>query len=145
MNIKKTDQKLIQYLYHTTYSLYLISTPLTNQFHKSMPKDPTQSSDTICNNPRKSTSYIYVVPQKDQSQLRLLAVVNKSQIYLVNTRCETYHTPTHITQSIKLGHHRCGQCFSLSRYIWYQSRLGNPMWAQRQYPTKQALTGTLGI
>ena len=30
-----------------TYSLYLISTPLTNQFHKSMAKDPTQSSDTI--------------------------------------------------------------------------------------------------
>ena len=57
------------------------------------------------NDPRKSASHICVIPQKDQSQLRLLVVVNKAQIYLVNAQCRTYHTPTHITQSIKLGHH----------------------------------------
>ena len=57
------------------------------------------------NDPRKSASHICVIPQKDQSQLRLLVVVNKTQIYLVNAQCRTYHTPTHITQSIKLGHH----------------------------------------
>ena len=37
--------------------------------------------------------------------MRLLAVVNKAQFNPVNTRCETHYTPTHITQSIKLGHH----------------------------------------
>ena len=37
--------------------------------------------------------------------MRLLAVVNKAQFNPVNTRCETHHTPTNITQSIKLGHH----------------------------------------
>ena len=36
------------------------------------------SSDTICNNPRKSASHICAIPQKDKSQLRLLAVVNKA-------------------------------------------------------------------
>ena len=61
--------------------------------------------DTICNDPRKSASHICAIPQKDQSQLSLLIVVNKIQIYLVNTRCGTHHTPTHITQSIKLRHH----------------------------------------
>ena len=35
--------------------------------------------------------------------------------------------------------------FSLGRYIWYQSRPGNLVWAQRHYPTKWALTKTLGI
>ena len=39
--------------------------------------------------------------------MRLLVVVNKAQIYLVNTRCGTHYTPTHITQSIKLGYHNC--------------------------------------
>ena len=67
--------------------------------------DYQASLDTICNDLRKSTSHICVIPQNDQSQLRLLVVVNKAQIYLVNTRCDTHHTPTHITQSIKLGHH----------------------------------------
>ena len=38
--------------------------------------------------------------------MRLFVVVNKAQIYPVNTRCGTHHTSTHITQSIKLGHHR---------------------------------------
>ena len=61
--------------------------------------------DTICNDPRKNTSHICAIPQKDQSQLRLLVVVNKVLIYLVNTRCETHHTSAHITQSIKLGYH----------------------------------------
>ena len=37
--------------------------------------------------------------------MRLLVVVNKTQIHPVNTRCGTHHTPTHITQSIILGHH----------------------------------------
>ena len=37
--------------------------------------------------------------------MRLLVVVNKTQIHPVNTRCKTHHTPTHITQSIILGHH----------------------------------------
>ena len=62
--------------------------------------EPTQ--DYRVNDPRKSASNICTIPQKDQSQLRLLVVVNKAQIYLVNTRCGTHHTPTHITQSIKL-------------------------------------------
>ena len=70
---------------------------------------PTQDywadSDTICNDPRKSTNHISAIPQKDQSQLRFLVVVNKTQIYPVNTRYGTHHTPTHITQSIKLGYH----------------------------------------
>ena len=38
--------------------------------------------------------------------MRLLVVVNKTQIYPVNTRCGTHYTPTHITQSIKLGYQR---------------------------------------
>ena len=63
------------------------------------------SSDTICNDPRKSASHICAIPQKDWSQLRLLAVVNKAQFNPVNTRCRTHHISTHITQSIKLGHH----------------------------------------
>ena len=71
--------------------------------------EPTQGywagPNTICNDPRKSVSHICAISQKDYSQLRLLVIVNKAQIYLVNTRCETYHTLTHITQSIKLGHH----------------------------------------
>ena len=33
----------------------------------------------------------------------------------------------------------------LGHYIWYQSRPGNPLWAQGHYPTKWALTRTLGI
>ena len=70
-------------------------------------RDYQVGSDTICNNPRKSASHICAIPQKDQSQLRLFAVVNKTQFNPVNTRCGTHHTPTptHITQSIKLGHH----------------------------------------
>ena len=67
--------------------------------------DYQSSSNTICNDPRKSASHICVIPEKDQSQLRLLVVVNKAQIYPVNTRCGTHHIPTHITQSIKLWHH----------------------------------------
>ena len=62
-------------------------------------------SDTICNDPRKSVSYICAIPQKDQLQLRLLVVVNKAHIYPVNIRCGTHHIPTHIRQSIKLGPH----------------------------------------
>ena len=42
-------------------------------------------SDTICNNSRKDASHIYIIPQKDQSQLRLFAVVNKTQFNPVNT------------------------------------------------------------
>ena len=61
--------------------------------------------DTICNNLRKSASHICTLPQKDLSQLRLFAVINKAQFNPVNTWCRTYHTPTHITQSIKLGRH----------------------------------------
>ena len=68
-------------------------------------RDYRAGSDTICNNPRKSASHICTIPQKDQSQLRLLVVVNKAQIYPVNTRCGTHRISTHITQSIKLGHH----------------------------------------
>ena len=63
------------------------------------------SSDTICNDPRKSASHICAIPQKDQLQLRLLVVVNKTQFNLVNTQCGIHHTPTYITQSIKLEHH----------------------------------------
>ena len=68
-------------------------------------RDYRAASDTICNNPRKSASHICAIPQKDLSLLRLLVVVNKAQIYPVNTRCGTHHTPTHITQSIKLRYH----------------------------------------
>ena len=68
-------------------------------------QDYRAGSDTICNDPRKSFSYICAIPQKDWSQLRLIAVVNKAQFNSVNTRCGTHHTPTHITQSIKLGYH----------------------------------------
>ena len=63
------------------------------------------SFDTICNDLRKSASHICAIPQKGYSQLRFLVIVNKAQFNPVNTRCRTYHTPTHITQSIKLGHH----------------------------------------
>ena len=63
-------------------------------------------SDTICNDPRKSASHICAIPQKNQSQLRLLAVVNKAQFNPVNTQYRTHHTPTHITQSIKLRYHK---------------------------------------
>ena len=38
-------------------------------------------------------------------QLKLLAAVNKTQFNPVNIQCGTHHTPTHITQSIKLGYH----------------------------------------
>ena len=62
-------------------------------------------SDTMCNESGKSTNHLCTIPQKDQSQLRFLVIVNKTQIYPVNTRCGTHYTPTHITQSIKLGHH----------------------------------------
>ena len=75
------------------------------------------SSDTICNDPRKSASHICAILQKDQSLLRLFVVVNKTQIYLVNTRCGTYHTPTHITQLIKLGHHNISTSLGLSLYL----------------------------
>ena len=51
--------------------------------------DPTwgfwAGSDTICNDSRKDASHIYIIPQKDQSQLRLFAVVNKTQFNPVNT------------------------------------------------------------
>ena len=57
------------------------------------------------NDLRKSVSHICAIPQKNQSQLRLIVVVNKAQFNPVNSRCGTYHTPTHIIQSIKLGHH----------------------------------------
>ena len=62
--------------------------------------------DIISNYPRKITSYIYAILQKKQTQLRLIVIVNKAQIYPVNTRCRTHHTSTHIIQSIKLGHHK---------------------------------------
>ena len=65
----------------------------------------------IYNDSRKNASHIFAIPQKDQSQLRLIVVVNKTQTYLVNTRCGTHYTPTHITQSIKLGYHNLGLGF----------------------------------
>ena len=68
-------------------------------------RDYQTSSDTICNDPRKSANHIYTISQKNQSQLRLIVVINEAQIYSVNTQCGTYHTPTHFTQSIKLGYH----------------------------------------
>ena len=39
-------------------------------------RDYQADSDTICNDPRKSASHICAIPQKDQSQLRLLVTVN---------------------------------------------------------------------
>ena len=41
-------------------------------------------------------------------------------MYLVNTRCGTHHTSTHITQSIKLGHHT-RENNSLARLFSFQS------------------------
>ena len=68
-------------------------------------RDYQADSNTICNDSRKSASHICAILQKDKSQLRLLVVVNKTQFNPVNTRYGTHHTPTHITQSIKLGYH----------------------------------------
>ena len=51
-----------------------------------------------------ATSALYL--KRTSHNLRLLVAVNKAQIHLVNNRCRTHHTPTHITQSIKLGHHK---------------------------------------
>ena len=70
-------------------------------------QDYRVGSDTICNNPRKSASHICAIPQKYQSQLRLLVVVNKAQFNLVYARCRTHHIPTHITQINQIGasHH----------------------------------------
>ena len=79
-------------------------------------------SDTIYNDPRKSTSHICAIPQKDQSQLRLLVVINKTQIYPVNTQCGTHHTPTHITQSIKLRHHTPYQGHETKQYFSYDNQ-----------------------
>ena len=50
-----------------------------------------------------ATSALYL--KRTSHKLKLLVVVNKAQIYPVNTRCGTHHIPTHITQSIKLGYH----------------------------------------
>ena len=59
--------------------------------------------------------------------MRLLAIVNKAQFNPVNTRCGTHHTPTHITQSIKLGHH----IISLSNVV---SRIVSKVLANRVKP-----------
>ena len=67
--------------------------------------DYRAGSDTICNDLRKSARHICAIPQKNQSQLRFIVVVNKAQIYPVNTRCGAHYTPIHITQSVKLGYH----------------------------------------
>ena len=51
--------------------------------------------------------------------MKLFIVINKGQIYPVNTRYKTHHTSTHITQSIKLGYHRFNYPFiqtTLSQY-----------------------------
>ena len=37
--------------------------------------------------------------------LRFFIVINKVQFNPINIQYETHHTPTHITQSIKLRHH----------------------------------------
>ena len=104
------------YTYHTINQIGLSESPPLKSLTSSLGPtlwgnvfEPTRGyqagSDTVCNDPRKSVSHICAIPQKDQSQLRLLIVVNKAQIYLVNIRCGTHYTPTHITQSIKLGYH----------------------------------------
>ena len=66
----------------------------------SLQKDYRVDFDTICNDPRKSASHICAIPQKDQSQLRLLVIVNKTQIYPVNTRCGTHHHTHHTINQI---------------------------------------------
>ena len=90
-------------------------------------RDQRAGSDTICNDPRKSASHICVISQKDQSQLRLLVVVNKAQIYPVNTRCGTHHTPTHIKQSIKLGFHIFNHYHLLNKHYIQQIRKSSRM------------------
>ena len=103
--------------YHTINQIGASQSPLLKSLTSSLGptlwgsvSEPTRdyqaNSDTICNDPRKSASHICAIPQKDQSLFRFLVVVNKTQIYPVNTRCGTHHTPTHFTQSIKLRHHR---------------------------------------
>ena len=82
-------------------------------------RDYRAGSNTICNDPRKNASHICIIPQKDQSQLRFLVVVNKTQIYPVNTRCGTHHTSTHITQSIKLGYHTFKSIFLHDFILFY--------------------------
>ena len=59
--------------------------------------------------------------------MRFLAIVNKAQFNPVNTRCGTHHTPTHITQLIKLGHH----IISLSNVV---SRIVSKVLANRVKP-----------
>ena len=85
---------------------------------------------TRCNDPRKSISHICAIPQKDQLQLRLLAVVNKAQFNPVNTRYETHHTPTHITQSIKFWVSQSPPLKSLT------SLLGPTLWGSVSEPTQ---------
>ena len=104
-------------------------------------RDYRAGSNTICNDSRKSASHICAIPQKDQSQLRLLVVVNKTQFNSVNTRCGTHHTPTHITQSIKLGHHNIlsrwhYSCIPLSQVLLFYYKI---LLNQSQYPTNSHL------
>ena len=103
--------------HHTINQIGVLQSPLLKSLTSSLGptlwgsvSEPTRDyragSNTIYNDSRKSVSHICAIPQKDKSQLRLLVIVNKVQIYPVNTWCRTHHTSTHITQSIKLGHHR---------------------------------------
>ena len=90
--------------------------------------EPTQDyqagSDTICNDLRKSASHIYAIPQKDQSQLKLLVVVNKVQIYLVNTRCGTHHTHTHTHHTInQIGVSHMQSIFTTLWTIWFHRNM----------------------
>ena len=88
------------------------------------------SSDTICNDQRKSASHICTIPQKDKPQLRLLIVVNKAQFNPINTRCGTHHTPTHITQSInQIGASKSPPLKSIT------SSLGPTLWSSVSEPT----------
>ena len=41
------------------------------------------------------TPYLYYI-SKGLVVIETLIIVNKTQIYIVNTQCETHHTPTHI-------------------------------------------------
>ena len=92
-----------------------------------------------CNNSRKNVSHIYVIPQNDQSPLRLIVIVNKAQIYPVNTRRETHHIPTHITQLIKLRALQSPPLKSLT------SSLRLTLWGSVSEPTRdyRADSGTI--
>ena len=61
--------------------------------------------NTKCNDSGKSVSHKCAISQKDYSKFWHHEVVSKAQLNPVKTWCGTHHTPTHIKQSLQLGHY----------------------------------------